>query len=171
MIDNTTPRRRHWSVPFLAGLIAGVTTTLLVAVLFGPRQMTDSEDPLTGHTLRESSWLGMQLSRHVEASPHATWASENSVAVSDHNRHEPGRFGWDVVSAQGNQWFSQPTVGCGGGYQIPYYIFQGQIAISGKSQSEVLQLYQTEAMAEFEQHGGMQTVQKRWASMAIPPGS
>ena len=168
IFDDTTPRRRHWSVPFLGGMIAGIATTMLVIVVFGPRQTKDSEDPLTGHTLRESTWLGMQLSHHVEASPHAKWAIENSVAVPGRIRPEPGQFGWDVVSATGKRWFSRPQVGCGAGYQIPYYIFQGQIAISGKSKAEVLKLYQTEAIAEYEQHGAMQAVQERWASKVAP---
>ena len=171
IIVDTTARRRHWSVPFLAGLITGVATTLLVAVLFGPRQMKDSEDPLTGHMLRESTWLGMQLSHHVEGSPHATWAIANSVVIPDHIRPEPGRFGWTVVSAEGKQWFGHSQIGCGGGYQIPYYIFQGQIVISGKSKAEVLKLYQAEAIAEYEQHGTMQAVQKHWTSRVVPAGA
>jgi len=171
IMDETTPSRRHWGVPFLVGLIAGVATTLLVAVLFGPRQMKDSEDPLTGHGLRESTWLGMQLSHDVEASPYATWATANSVAVPDDIRPEPGRFGWTVVSVQSNQWFSRPMVGCGAGYQIPFYIYQGQIAISGKSKADVLQLYQTEAIAEYQQHGTMRAVQERWSSKVMSPGS
>ncbi len=59
-LNDTTPRRRHWSVPFLGGLIAGIATTILVMVVFGPQRSKDSEDPLTGHALREATWLGMQ---------------------------------------------------------------------------------------------------------------
>ncbi len=84
---------------------------------------------------------------------------------------DPGQFGWDVVSASGNKWFGRTQVGCGGGYQIPYYIFHGRIAISGKSKADVLKLYQTEAMTEYEQHGTMQAVQERWAAKVAPPGA
>ncbi len=93
---------------------------------------------------------------------------KNSVVVPGQIRPEPGQFGWDVVSATGKPWFGRSQVGCGGGYQIPYYIFQGQIAISGKSKAEVLQLYQTEALAEYEQHGTMRSVQERWAARVTP---
>ena len=151
-----TSRWRDWR-SFVAGVIFGCLVPFAVAFFGGPRSAATYEDSLTGRYLRESTWLGMTLCHRVEENEVSQWADRNSIEGS-----YPAQYGWTVVTREERGWFSGSTIACGGGFNIPNQIFNGQIAIEGLTREETLRRYQAELVASFNEHGSIIGAQRKW---------
>jgi hypothetical protein len=109
--------------------------------------------------MRESIWLGVELSKEIEENEVSRWADKNSIPDV-----YPARYGWTVIASTQRGWFSRGSIGCDGGFDIPSRIFRGQIAIDGLTREQVLQSYQTEFIAAYNEHGSTIGAQREWAA-------
>lgn len=114
--------------------------------------------------MSESIWLGVALSKEIEENEVSHWADKNSIADV-----YPARYGWTKITFTQRGWFSRGSIGCGGGFDIPSRIFRGQIAIEGMTREQVLQSYQTEFIAAYNEHGSTIGAQRKWSAKQKRP--
>lgn len=151
-------RPRDWQM-FFAGVAVAWLIPLAVAYQYGPRTSVDYEDPLTGRSKYESTWLGLTTSSRTVETPESAWADLHSIPGT-----YPAKCGWIKSSYSQNSWFSGTLVACGG-YGIPYRIYHGQIVIEGLTREQTFEKYQTECVEAYHEDRSLWKVQDRWAAM------
>lgn len=139
------------------GFLAGVVTLVAFAWFFGPKIVSDQEDPLTGRRRFETKWLGATIISRVEENEVSRWADQHSIKGI-----YPAQYGWSGVSTSFRQWFGRCGIGCGG-YGIPHRIFSGEIKLEDNSREEVLQKYQLELVENWKRTHSFLPVMEDWS--------
>ena len=154
-------RSRTWLV-FFAGVALGCLVPYALASFYGPKSDTTYEDPLTGRRKYESIWLGTTLSERIEESEVSRWADRNSAPGIFY-----GQYGWNRITREERDWFTSTSIACGRFHDIPELIFRKKIVIDGLTPEEVLQKYQGEIVAEYQEHVSIIGTQKKWGAKRI----
>jgi len=145
----------------IVGFLAGVIFLTAFAWFFGPKVINQQEDPVTGRTREVTEWLGATIHIRVEENEVSRWADQHSVAGI-----YPGQYGWSGITTYNRRWLGRTSIGCGGGYGVPLWIFRGDLKLAGSSREETLRLYQTELLENWKQHSSLQPALKEWSHRA-----
>jgi hypothetical protein len=101
-------------------------------------------------------WSGVTLYDQIEENDVSRWVDRNSISGV-----YPARLGWIPIGFVVRGWFGGTEIGCGGS-SIPRLIYEGRITMDGLSREEILRQYQSELIAEFDDHFVINAVWRKW---------